>query len=72
MLGRADLELRLDLLRAGWAYFDDVAARVSPELRPNPRGGERSRDQIVRHVLANVLDPAWEMEDRDPGDTPAP
>jgi hypothetical protein len=41
------------LLRAAWAEFDETAARVSAELRPGPRGGGRSRDQIVRHVLAN-------------------
>ena len=39
------------LLRAAWAEFDDVAARVSPDLRPGPRGGGRDRQQIVRHVL---------------------
>jgi len=41
------------LLRAAWAEFDDTVARVSPELRPGPRGGGRSRDRIVQHVLAN-------------------
>jgi hypothetical protein len=41
------------LLRAAWAEFDETAARVSTELRPGVRGGGRSRDQIVRHVLAN-------------------
>jgi hypothetical protein len=41
------------LLRAAWAEFDETVARVSAELRPGPRGGGRSRDQIVRHVLAN-------------------
>jgi hypothetical protein len=41
------------LLRAAWDEFDDTAARVSAELRPGARGGGRSRDQIVRHVLAN-------------------
>ena len=46
----ADLERRLDLLRACWAYFDDVAARVSAELRPGLAGGGRSRDQVIRHV----------------------
>lgn len=40
------------LLRAAWAEFDETAARVSAELRPGVRGGGRSRDQIVRHVLA--------------------
>jgi hypothetical protein len=41
------------LLRAVWDEFDETAARVSAELRPGARGGGRSRDQIVRHVLAN-------------------
>jgi hypothetical protein len=40
------------LLRAAWAEFDETAARVSAELRPGVRGGGRSRDEIVRHVLA--------------------
>jgi len=53
VLTEADLERRLDLLRASWAHFDDVAARVSAELRPQPRGGGRSRDQIIRHTYAN-------------------
>ncbi len=49
-----DFERRLTVLQACWAYFDDVAVRVSPELRPNPRGrGGRSRDQIVRHVYGS-------------------
>jgi hypothetical protein len=39
------------LLRAAWAEFDETAARVSPELRPGVRGGGRSRDEIVGHVL---------------------
>ena len=50
VLSPVDLERRLNLLRACWAYFDDVAARVSPELRPGSRGGGRSRDEIIRHV----------------------
>jgi len=53
VLSPADLERRLDLLRACWAYFDDTAARVSKELRPGPRSAGRSRDQIIRHVYAN-------------------
>ena len=40
------------LLRAAWAEFDETAARVSAELRLGVRGGGRSRDRIVRHVLA--------------------
>jgi hypothetical protein len=50
LLPAADLERRLDLLRACWATFDDVAAHVSHELRPGSRSAGRSRDQIIRHV----------------------
>src|SRR5688572_2478181 len=46
-----EFERRLTLLGAAWAEFDDVAARVSDELRPGMRGGGRSRDAIIRHVL---------------------
>ena len=49
----AELERKLALLEAAWRFFDDVAARVSPELEKGPRGGGRNRDQIVRHVVAN-------------------
>ncbi len=41
------------LLRAAWAEFDETAARVSADLRPGVRGGGRSRDGIIRHVLGN-------------------
>lgn len=44
------------LLRVAWAEFDETAARVSADLRPGVRGGGRSRDQIVRHVLAQEGD----------------
>jgi hypothetical protein len=53
ILSAALLERRLELLRACWAYFDDVAARAAPELLPGPRSAGRSRDQIIRHVYAN-------------------
>jgi hypothetical protein len=53
VLAAPDLERRLDLLRACWAYFDDVAARAPVELRPGPRSAGRSRDLIIRHVLAS-------------------
>jgi hypothetical protein len=46
----SECERKVALLRASWAYLDDVAARVSPELRKGPRGGGRDRDEIVRHV----------------------
>jgi hypothetical protein len=50
-LAEADLERRIQLLEAAWAYFDGVAARVTPAMRPGPRGGGRDRDHIIRHVL---------------------
>ena len=50
-MARADLERAIVLLRACWAFFDDVAARVSPEMRKGPRGGGRDRDRIVRHTI---------------------
>ena len=56
VLSSADLERRLDLLRACWASFDDVAARVSAELRPGPRSAGRSRDEIIRHMYINELE----------------
>ncbi|HEY3335994.1 MAG TPA: hypothetical protein VGK16_12250, partial [Candidatus Limnocylindrales bacterium] len=55
----AACERRIALLRACWATFDDVAARVSPELRPGPRGGGRDRDRIIRHTNgAEILEHA--------------
>jgi len=50
VLSADDLKRRLTLLRACWAYFDDVAASASAELRPGPRGGGRSKAEILRHV----------------------
>ena len=46
-----DLERRIALLRACWAFFDGVAARVSPEMRKGPRGGGRDRERIVAHTI---------------------
>jgi hypothetical protein len=50
------LEHELTLMRACWAFFDDVRSRVSVELQRGPRGGGRDRDHIVRHVVANERD----------------
>jgi hypothetical protein len=47
----ADLERDLALLQAAWTFFDQVAARVSAELKRGPRGGGRDRDRIIRHTL---------------------
>jgi hypothetical protein len=49
-ISEAACERRIALLRASWTYFDDVASRVSAELRKGPRGGGRDRDKIVRHA----------------------
>jgi hypothetical protein len=46
----AACERKIALLRASWAYFDDVASHVSVELREGPRGGGRDRSTIIRHV----------------------
>lgn len=50
-LDSKELERKTALLRACWAFFDRVAARVSAEMRKGPRGGGRDRDQIVRHTM---------------------
>ena len=55
VLSAEPLERRLDLLRAGWAYFDTTATRVSPELRPGQRSAGRSRKIEVRTPLDVVL-----------------
>lgn len=52
-LSDAEFDRAITLLRACWAFFDDVAARVSPQLRKGPRGGGRDRDQIIRHTIRN-------------------
>jgi hypothetical protein len=50
-MSEAELERAITLLRACWAFFDGVAARVSPEMRKGPRGGGRDRDEIIRHTI---------------------
>ncbi len=47
----AELDRKIGLLRACWGFFDEVATRVSAEMRRGPRGGGRDRDQIVRHTI---------------------
>lgn len=46
-----ELERKLALLQASWAYFDTVAARVSADLRKGPRGGGRDREKIISHTF---------------------
>jgi hypothetical protein len=53
ILPPVELERRLALLSACWTYFDDTAERVSAELRPGPRGGGWTRDELIRHVHVN-------------------
>ncbi len=47
-----ELERELTLMKACWAFFDDVRSRVSAEMQKGPRGGGRDRDHIVRHTVA--------------------
>ena len=46
-----EIDRKIRLLRACWSFFDDVAARVSAEMRKGPRGGGRDRDKIIRHTI---------------------
>ncbi|HTE65912.1 MAG TPA: hypothetical protein VK736_06600 [Candidatus Binatia bacterium] len=59
VLSEVDLERRISLLQAGWDHFDEVAARVSAELRKGARGGGRERDQIIRHVYVSERHNWW-------------
>ncbi len=52
----AQCERKVALLRASWTTFDDVAARVSAELRSGPRGGGWPKDRIIRHVNGAEID----------------
>ncbi|HSL26274.1 MAG TPA: hypothetical protein VLA54_08335 [Acidimicrobiia bacterium] len=51
-----ECERKLTILRACWTYLDQVAARVSAELKKGPRGGGRDRDQVLRHIFVNERD----------------
>ncbi len=51
-----ELDRELMLMRACWAFFDDVRSRVSAEMQKGPRGGGRDRDQIVRHTVGTEQD----------------
>ena len=46
-----EFDRNIGLLRACWEFFDDVASRVSVEMRKGPRGGGRDRDEIIRHTI---------------------
>ncbi len=47
----SEFERKIELLQSCWAYFDEVAAGVSAEMRKGPRGGGRDRDTIIRHTI---------------------
>lgn len=57
-MSNEELERALTLLRACWAYFDEVGSRVSPDMAKGPKGGGRDRDQIVRHTIWSEYDMA--------------
>jgi len=63
-MSREELERELKLMQGCWKTFDAVRTRVSPQLRPGPRGGGRERDEIVRHVEAVEQDWATKVEVR--------
>ena len=50
-MGDTEIDRKINLLRACWAFFDSVAERVSMEMRKGPRGGGRDRDKIIRHTI---------------------
>jgi hypothetical protein len=53
VMSSAELARELSLMRACWAFFDEVRARVSADMQRGARGGGRDRDVIVRHVVGN-------------------
>ena len=55
----AELERRIGLMRATWAFFDDASGSDDRPLEKGPRGGGRERDQIVRHVYASERHNFW-------------
>ena len=63
-----ELERELTLMRACWAFFDDVRSRVSAEMQKGPRGGGRDRDHIVRHTVGTEQDWAKKLGVRTPQD----
>jgi hypothetical protein len=47
---------KVKLLRSCWSYFDEVAVRVTPEMRKGVRGGGRERDEIIRHTRGTEIE----------------
>jgi hypothetical protein len=46
-----ELDRKIRLLHACWGFFDTTASRVSADMRKGPRGGGRTRDEIIRHTI---------------------
>lgn len=58
---------RTDMVRA--AVLESLQLAVHEGVPPSPRGGKRWTPRtFVRRSAWNVLDHAWELEDRTPGD----
>jgi len=64
------LERELTLMRACWAFFDDVRSRVSAQMQKGVRGGGRDRDHIVRHTVATEQNFAKKLGLPAPGEAP--
>lgn len=58
-MAQDEVERRIMIMRATWAYFDEAAGTSSTPLTTGPRGGGRERDQIVRHVCASERHNFW-------------
>lgn len=46
-----EAERQVAIMKAAWAYLDEVAATAPPKLTKGPRGGGRDRDPVLQHVL---------------------
>jgi len=57
-MSSTEFERELNLMLAGWAFFDEVRTRVSAELARGPRGSEKTREQVVRHTIHAEFDMA--------------
>ncbi|MGC4105554.1 MAG: hypothetical protein QM753_04255 [Thermomicrobiales bacterium] len=60
-LSTESLERELALMQATWTVLDEVRDRVTAEMKKGPRGGGRSRDEIVGHVFATERDWATKL-----------
>lgn len=54
-----ELERRIGIMRATWAFFDETAGAANEPLTQGPRGGGRDRDVIVRHIYVSERHNFW-------------